>query len=60
MKLNEQIYRIKAIMGINEMTREFNEVSDNAYDMIKNVYSDSRIIMSKDEMIEFMNKINFF
>lgn len=41
------------MMGINEMTREFNEVSDNTYDMIKNVYSDSRIIMSKDEMIEF-------
>jgi len=53
MKLNEQIYRIKTIMGINEMTREFNEVSDNTYDMIKNVYSDSRIIMSKDDMIKF-------
>jgi hypothetical protein len=53
MKLNEQIHRIKTIMGINEMTREFNEVSDNTYDLINNIYSDARIIMSKDDMIEF-------
>ena len=53
MKLNEQIYRIKTIMGINEGTREFNEVSDNTYDMINGIYSDARIIMSKDDMIKF-------
>jgi hypothetical protein len=50
---NEQIYRTKTIMGINKTTRKFNEVLDNTYDMINSIYSDARIVMSKDDMIKF-------
>jgi hypothetical protein len=53
MKLNEQLHRIKTIMGINESTHEFNEVSDDVYNTINDKYSNYRTILSKKDTIEF-------
>jgi hypothetical protein len=53
MNLNEQLRRIKTIMGINESALEFNEVSDDVYNRINDKYADARIVMSKHDMIKF-------
>lgn len=53
MKLHEQLRRIKKIMAINEQVKEFNEVADNVYNLIEEKYSDSRLIMTDNNIIEF-------
>lgn len=48
MKLQEQINRIQEMMKLN-----LNEVSDEIYDKIEKEYSNSKLVMTSDENLEF-------
>ena len=50
MNLQENIQRIKEVMGLKS---DISEVSDEGYKLIQKNYSESRLIMTKNDFIEF-------